>query len=181
MNDTVAKRRGRPPKKYQEPVETRAVEEKKQRRRRRRDDSGGGMRLHIPLNARDPNCEHRWINDTAGGRMQQKTKFDDWDIVTIGEVEMWAAKSRGETYNSHKDTGAGEKVTRIVGVDRDNTGLRAFWCKKPKEFVQEDYQQAQGIIAEQEASMTQAPPTSDQGITAKEGGYVAEGNKIGRL
>ena len=60
---------GRPRKDEQDKPDTRASQDKRQRRRR--DDMGAGrlLRLHIPMQARDPNCEHRWINDTVGGRL----------------------------------------------------------------------------------------------------------------
>lgn len=170
---------GRPRKDEQDKPDTRASQDKRQRRRR--DDMGDGrlLRLHIPMQARDPNCEHRWINDTVGGRLVNKTQFDDWDIVTKGELDEWTQRHRGEPYDARKDTDSGDAVSRVVGTNEHGQPLRAFWCKKPKEWFEEDYKKAQAAIDDQEKAMERAPIPSEEGLTGKHA-YSPSGNTIGR-
>jgi len=161
-------------------TENRAVQTKRQRRRR--DDSGEmrGMRLHIPSTAKDKNFRYRWINDTPGGRLQGKTLHDDWEIVTQSELAENTKRSRNESYDARLDTDAGEAVSRIVGTNPDGTALRAFFCKKPLDWFEEDQKKAQARIDETEQAMQYAPPSSKEGLSGPNA-YLPSGvNKIGR-
>jgi hypothetical protein len=94
----------------------RAEAEPRQRRRR-----GGGGADNSALAVSDEikrelaakGLEGRWIND-IGMRMTQKTKHDDWDVVDGVEPV-------------------------VVGVDnRTGQQVKAYYCAKPTEFLQED-------------------------------------------
>jgi hypothetical protein len=100
-------------------------DEIKAARRRRTDNLGTPLKLatSAPL---DPAYEHRWIND-AGVRMYQKTRQDDWDIVT---QEGGVVKEDA--------TDLGSAVSVVVGTKPDGSPLRSYLCRKPKAFAEED-------------------------------------------
>lgn len=108
-------RRGRPPR-----------QEAHSERRKKR---GGihGARLGVSYDLLDFNqYAYRWINDTPGGaRIYEKTKNDDWDIVT----------QDGGILKNDADDGA---VSVIVGSNPDGSPLKAFLCRKLKKWYDED-------------------------------------------
>lgn len=129
-------------------------------RRRRRDDSGETLnrKLYIPERFKDPNYEYRWINDTAAGRIQDKTVFDDWDVVTadmMGPEYRVAAQSKDNSDNT--------AVRRVVGSENGQP-LYAYFCRKPKEFYNEDQAKKVASIRATEEAMRRGPLPSDQGL-----------------
>lgn len=104
-------------------------EGRKETETRRRKERGGGeltgKRLAVNKSRLDfENFKYRWIND-APARLHAKTKEDDWDVVTNDGV---------------KDDSAdlGNAVSQIVGTAPDGSALRAYLCRKPRRFYDED-------------------------------------------
>lgn len=108
-----------------EPTQTR-VEAEQVRRRKRDGGDLTGQRMGVLKSSLDfDKYAYRWINDLANGRLQAKTVEDDWDFVTNSGV---------------KDDSAdlGSRVSTIVGTAADGSALRAYLCRKPKTFYDED-------------------------------------------
>lgn len=125
-------------------------------RRRRRDDSAEtwNRKLYVPERFLDrTKYVYRWINDD-GGRIQEKTRFDDFDIVTADQM--------GEGYSEvARDQADGNSVRRQVGK-QDGKPLYAYFCRKLKEFAEEDQAKKMADIASQEETMRRGPlPTRD--------------------
>lgn len=95
---------------------------------RRKQRGGGeleGRRLGIVKSKLDfDNFVYRWVND-APSRLFAKTKEDDWDVVRNDGV---------------KDDSAdlGNAVSQIVGTAPDGSALKAYLCRKPRKFYDED-------------------------------------------
>lgn len=81
---------------------------------------------------------YRWINDEQGARLVQKTKYDDWDIVTNGGGEM-----------KEDATDLGDAVSIVVGTHPDGSAKKAYLCRKPKKWFEEDKAAAQAELDEQ--------------------------------
>lgn len=110
---------------------TRAQSEKRQRRRREDFTDSHNLKLHVPESAKDQEYTYRWINDTANGRILDKTKFDDWDIVEVDQMNGHA--------DAQKNVGGGQQMSRIVGTQRDsNEPLKGYLCRKPKDWYEAD-------------------------------------------
>lgn len=111
-----------------EPRLDRAKEVEKSRRRRR-DASyfdGQDFQLLIPEEEKDHRYVYHWFNDDKY-RLSQMTKHDDWDVCTVDEFS-----------HDFKNTNDGTQISRIVGKDSTGRPLRAFLCKKLKEYDDED-------------------------------------------
>lgn len=96
--------------------------------------------------------EGRWIND-IGNRMHDKTVNDDWDKVSGVEP-------------------------RVVGVDkRTGEQIKAYFCAKPKEFLDEDRRERLSDISRREEAIVRGT----DGETAVDGSYQPQGlrNRIG--
>lgn len=132
VNGEAPKRRGRPPKSKSEtevsasqepqtpPAQPKRVEQVQRERRRRRSEDldGTRMNLHVPREIREQadrqGLELRWI--TAGSlRVEQLTKYDDWDPM--------------------KDPTSGQQITKAAGNTDDGQMLLVG---KPKEFCEAD-------------------------------------------
>lgn len=127
----------------------RANEEQGRRRRRSDDYNGQFMRLGVDKSLLDPAYEYRWINDDRG-RLTQLTQHDDWDFVD--DERILSDSDR----NEKTDT----RVRRVVGAHRDNRPLYAYYCRKRKDYCEEDRRKKseaqaarrQTIIRQQDAS-----------------------------
>jgi hypothetical protein len=98
-------------------------------RRRRRDSiyfDGADFNLMVPDEERDPRYVYRWINDDKY-RLSKMTKQDDWDICEVSEFS-----------SDFKNTDGGSQVSRIVGRDANGGPMRAFLCRKLKEYDEAD-------------------------------------------
>lgn len=121
------KRRGRPSKSQAE-----------QQRRRKRKAAGGIKNLAVNPDLLDhENFSHRWINDEEY-RMIQKLKSDDWTIVT---------QDGGEIKDDASDLG--NAVSHVVGTNKQGGAMRAFLCRKPREWYEEDKIEKQTELDEQ--------------------------------
>jgi hypothetical protein len=85
------------------------------------------------------NFAYRWVNDD-GRRVQQMTQEDDWDIVEDPNVKEDA-------------DGIGKRVSKVVGKTESGQPLRAFLCRKPKEFHEEDQLEKRRRVEEIEAQL----------------------------
>jgi len=95
---------------------------------RRRQTAAGvaGFRLGVNLSKLDFDAySYRWIND-APARIHAKTVEDDWDIVmNDGGVKSDSAD-------------LGNAVSQIVGTNKDGSPIRAYLCRKPKDYFDQD-------------------------------------------
>lgn len=111
---------------------TRRTEE----RRRRRQGAQAEGRLGVDPNLlNESQYAYRWMNDEPG-RLVTKTKNDDWDLVP----------NAGEKEDS---TDLGDMVSVVVGTHPDGTPKRAYLCRKPKTYFEEDQKAAQDVLDEQ--------------------------------
>ena len=158
MSETdEAPRRGRPPK----DESPRSQQVKRERRRRGDMGENSNMKLAVPDHAKDQNFTYRWINDTIGGRVQNMTQHDDWDIVSDGQID---------------GQGEGTQVARSVGAMENGNPLRAYLCRKPKDFHEEDQQAKRAAINSREEELKEGPAPNSPGLTAAEA-YVPQGHK----
>jgi len=94
-------------------------------RRRRKSATQTPGRLGCDPDLLDHNAYvYRWINDQPG-RVIAKTKHDDWDMVP----------QNGEKEDS---TELGDFVSVVVGTLPDGSPKRAYLCRKPREFYEDD-------------------------------------------
>jgi len=106
----------------------RAEQVQESRRRRSADFEGYALRLGVDPVIKDPNFEYRWINDDKG-RLEQLTKYDDWDFVNDPRLA-----------NDERNKGADTRMRREAG--RSSTGgvMYAYYCKKRKDYYEADEQ-----------------------------------------
>ena len=104
--------------------ETRQTENVKRRKTR----GGGeltGRRLAVSKEKLDfSKLAYRWVNE-APARIHAMTKEDDWDVVMNDGVK-------------DENTDLGNAVSQIVGTAPDGSALRAYLCRKPRTFFDED-------------------------------------------
>lgn len=124
------------------PRERAPRQEQEQERRRRRDGGVIGRRLGVAESMLDFNrFAYRWLNDEPA-RIMAKTRQDDWDIVT---------QDGGALKEDSADLGTA--VSQIVGVKPDGSPKRAYLCRKPKTYFDEDQAAKQQTLDDQLAEM----------------------------
>jgi len=106
---------------------TRAKEEQVRRRRRSSDFTGNYLRLGVDESLKDADYEYRWINDDRG-RLEARTKHDDWDFVD--DPTMLGDSDK----NDKVDT----RMRRVVGTGQGGQPMYAYYCKKRKDWCEED-------------------------------------------
>ena len=109
-----------------------------EQRRRKRSDSGEltGRRLGVLKSRLDfERFKYRWINDNEA-RFMAKTKEDDWSLVPNDGVKEDSAD-------------LGTAVSQIVGSKPDGSALRAYLCRKPKKWYEDDQAEKQAELDEQ--------------------------------
>jgi hypothetical protein len=107
-------------------------------RRRKKREGVIGRRLGVNEHILDfENFKYRWLNDKPG-RLVAMTKSDDWDFVT----------NDGGTVKSDS-ADLGDVVSQVVGTGPDGNALRAYLCRKPRKFWEEDQAQKQAELDEQ--------------------------------
>lgn len=114
-----------------------------ERRRRAADGATtGGKNLGVRSDAIDTErYAYRWINDDPA-RIFAKTRNDDWDLVTNdGEAVKEDASDLGNA------------VSVVVGTTKTGESLRAYLCRKPRAWYEEDQRQKQTELAEQVAQL----------------------------
>jgi hypothetical protein len=112
--------------------------EEPQARRRRDDLDLVGRRLAVNRAMLDHGrFEYRYVNDDPA-RLHRFTVQDDWDVVSNdgGIVKADA-------------TDMGDAVSVVVGTKPDGSPLRAYLCRKPKKFYDEDQRKKQTELDEQ--------------------------------
>lgn len=169
-----APRRGRPPRQAQEHTE----------RRRRQPGSLNRMvasALSIPEECKDPDYHYHWVNDIRG-RVQSLTVHDDYDIVTVEELEEIGQRNRAD-FSLNKDGFSGNGTTVSVPVERD--GTRAVLLKKRQTFYDADYQEGleqrqammESRVYEGQASSDVVGENSRETLDTRTT-YVPNGNKL---
>ena len=167
-----APRRGRPPRDQVEQTE----------RRRRQPGSlnrMGTSALSIPEECKDPDYHYHWVNDVRG-RVQALTTHDDYDIVTIDELEETGRRNRSD-FSLNRASFGGNGSTVSLAVERD--GTKAILLKKRQAFYDADYQE--GLEA-RDAMMHGRVFEADLDHDAKDVGretadettYVPKGNQL---
>jgi hypothetical protein len=171
LMEPEAPRRGRPPREAAE----------QQERRRRQPGSLNRMvtsPLGIPDECKDPDYHYHWVNDVRG-RVQALTTQDDYDIVTVDELEANLRRNRSDAhFNASSFGGNGSTVS--LAVERD--GTKAILLKKRQSFYDHDYQEG----LEQRSDMMKgrvyegnldhdAPETQRE---SSDNTYVPKGNQL---
>ncbi len=135
-------------------------------RRRRKPGGAVSTKLTVRDELKDDAFEYRWINDD-GVRLTDMTVHDDWDIVTTDELS-------GEL----KGDGTGSQVDRIVGTDSARRPMKAYLCKKRKDYIKQDLQEEQASIDETEKMIKRGPIQSQEGLNQAEAYIPDSGIKI---
>jgi hypothetical protein len=131
-------------------------------KRRRVDGNEGvsGQRLPVKTSLLDYEAfAYRWINDDEV-RLFQKTKQDDYDIM----------KNNGEVVNG-ANTDLGDAISVIVGTKPDGSARRAFLCRKPRKFYDDDQKKKAEDLDEQLARLRRG----DSRTGEAQGDYVPSG------
>ncbi len=147
-----------------EPRETRGrrsrADEVLPERRRRTDMEVTGKRLAVNSALLDHGrYAYRFIND-APARLYQMTQQDDWDIV---KVDGAAVKP--------DNSDLGDAVSIVVGTNKDGSALRAYLCRKLRQFYEDDQKTKQTELDEQLAQLRRG--NSAAGET--QGDYIPSG------
>jgi hypothetical protein len=144
-------------------TDERATKEKTERRRQRGSNVLSGIKLGVdPKFLDEKNFAYRWINDN-GGRIDQMTKADDWDLV------------RDPTKTGKPDSdGEGSLISKVVGRGESGQPMKAFLAKKPRNFYEEDQADKKASIDKTMESIKRGTPqTEAPGLGAS--GYVPGG------
>ncbi len=142
--------------------EDRAAEVRGERRRRKDMSVNAHLRFSIPDHLRDDQrYRYHWLVDRPG-RIEMKTKHDDWDFVEEPEL---AADGR--------QTGAGTRIERHAGVDQFGNPQRAFLVRKLREYDDEDKAAAQKRLDDRMAAIKRGKTPGETGQAIHEdGSYV---------
>jgi len=131
------KRRGRPAARevrdeipadmVREPARLPREELVQRRRRKASADTHAGKRMPTNHEFLDFNSfAYRYINDETGGlRIFQMTKRDDWDIMS-------------QTGGIISESAPDSAIYHVVGTNKDGSQMRAYLCRKPKKYYDED-------------------------------------------
>jgi len=95
---------------------------------------------------------YRWVVDHPG-RMYALTVQDDWAVMTQdgGEVK-------------EDSTDMGNAVSIVVGAHADGSAKRAYLCRKPREWYDEDKKNDRKAVEETERMLK-------QGVVPEEGDF----------
>lgn len=167
-------RRGRPPR----------IEAEQGERRRRRPDSLNRMvasNLGLPDECLDLETYHyHWVNDEMG-KVAMMTTNDDYDPVTMEELEENARRNRMEFKVNRDRFSTGFLGGISLPVMRD--GTRAVLLRKRKTFYEADYEEQ---VMRRQAMMEAVVYEGDFAAIDQDGkglkneiGYVPKGNTLG--
>lgn len=151
------------------PVREDRVAEVQGERRRRKDMSvNAHLRFSIPDHLRDDKAyRYHWLVDRPG-RIEMKTKHDDWDFVEEPELA-----------SDGRQTGAGTRIERHAGTDQFGNPLRAFLVRKKREYYEEDKAKDQADLDKRMAAIKSGKPVNKDGQTiAQDGSYVPQGGIV---
>ena len=171
-----APRRGRPPR----------VEAEQGERRRRQPGSLNRMvasNMGIPDQCLDLDNYHYVFANDIRGRIAQLTTYDDYDPVTLEELEANAQRNRATFELNKSSFGGGGQVT--IPVERD--GTKAVLLRKRRTFFEADYEEN---VARRQAMMEAIVYEGDleslggvEGVKGQgldnEIGYIPKGNTLG--
>jgi hypothetical protein len=129
----------------------RATEEQGRRRRRSSDYNGQYMRLGVDKSLLDPAYEYRWINDDRG-RLEARYE-EDWDFVS--DEKILSDSDR----NEKTDT----RIRRIVGTASGGKPMYAYYCRKRKEYCEEDRREKHDARMAQREQMIRNQDTGASG------------------
>lgn len=132
--------------------EGRARAPRRQAETRRRKDRGDvtGQRMAVNTSLLDfGNYAYRWLNDKPA-RMFAMTKEDDWDIVHQDGGEVKA------------ESDLGSAVSYVVGTHPDGSPLRAYLCRKRKEWYDADQEEKTRELEAQLAELRRGNDRSGQ-------------------
>lgn len=116
-------------------AEPRAKTEQAQRRRRKTSVQSVGRLGLDPALLDHGKFRYRWVND-APGRLVSLTGHDDWDFVEDNKAK-------------EDNADLGSRVSIVVGVLPDGSPMRAYLCRKPRTFYDEDQKEAQAKLDEE--------------------------------
>lgn len=122
------------------PKRGRPRKEETQERRRRRNSGPTvyGSRLGVNKDLLDfDRYAYRWINDKPG-RLIDKTKHDDWDIMMNDGGAL-----------KEDSTDLGNAVSFIVGTHPDGSPMHAYLARKLKTFYEDDKAEKMKALDEQ--------------------------------
>lgn len=152
------------------PRENRAKEVQMVRRRRVDAGNSSHLRLSIPDHMRDDKTyRYYWLADRPG-RIEQKTKYDDWDFVEEAELAQ-----------DGRQTGAGTRIERHAGVDQFGKPLRFFLVRKLREYDEADKKEGQAKIDAMMQQIKRGKTPSKPGEPSREDdptSYVPEGGIV---
>ncbi len=128
-------------------------------RRKRTDISMTGKRLAVRTDLLDfSRFTYRWVNDNDT-RLWSLIQ-NDWNVMT---------QDGGELKSDSTDMGAAIAIP--VGVKKDGSALKAYLCRKPLRFHEEDQKMKQTELDEQLARLRQGND-ADGG---SQGDYIPSG------
>lgn len=153
-----APRRGRPPN------AERATIELGERRRKRGSASASGLKLTVDMDKLDTkNFTHRWANDVPG-RLRNLTELDDYEFVEIP---------------GQSSANEGNKVAHHAGLGANNSSMRSYLVRKPKQWYDDDQREKQKPLDDIDHQIkrgTLAKSDDRAAAIAGEHGYVPEGS-----
>lgn len=151
-------------------VHPRAAEATGERRKRHGMGFKSQLKLSIPPHLEnDPNYNYYWLADRPG-RVEELTKYDDYDFVTDEEAEK-----------DGRNTGLGKRIERHAGVDQFGHPVRHFLVRKPREYYEADKREKRKERAEMMAAIKRGKTPDEAGNAIHaDGSYVPEsGIRIG--
>jgi hypothetical protein len=144
-------------------TDARATQEKTERRRQRGSNVLSGLKLGVdPKFLDSKNFEYRWINDN-GGRIDQLTRADDWDLVPDP-----SKKGKPDA------DGEGSMISKVVGRGESGQPMRAYLARKPKAFYEEDQADKRASIDKTMESIKRGTPQTEAPALGQSG-YVPGG------
>jgi len=154
--------------KKQQAREDRAAAVAGERRRRKDTSVNAHLRFAVPDHLRDDETyRYHWLIDRPG-RIVQKTKYDDWDFVEEPEL---AADGR--------QTGAGTRIERHAGTDKEGKPIRAYLVRKLRVYDEADKRAARARLDERMAAIKRGKPADENGqSTVGDGSYVPKGGIV---
>jgi hypothetical protein len=143
-------------------IHPRAAAAKTERRRRKGMGNKARLKLSIPPHLEnDPNYRYYWAADRPG-RIEQLTKYDDYDFVTDDET---AADGR--------NTSGGSRIERHADVDKFGNPVRHFLLRKPIEYHREDQKEKADHRKKLMAALERGKTPDEQGAPIhSDGAYV---------
>lgn len=131
-------------------TDERATKEKTERRRQRGANVLSGIKLGVnPELLDEKRFAYRWIND-QGGRIDQMTKADDYELV------------RDPTKAGKPDSdGEGTVISKVVGRGEAGQPMKAYLARKPRNFYEEDQADKKASINKTMESIKRGAPQTD--------------------